>query len=601
MNTRTTAVLLALCALFMAVIVLVERPYRRSLALRPDVQVFSGFKPSEITSIQLRPAGQFDIRLERTNRSWVLTQPLQYPAAGARVEALLNALQQLTWAAHISANELRNRPNAQAEFGFSSPQLSLIIEENDYRRHLLIGKPTALGGQVYVQVVGGDGFFVVDSEILKYLPRSANEFRDTAFIARDLAVADFLKVRSGAKGFDLQLNPTNRLWNLTWPLPARADNAKIKQLLEKLRDLRVVQFVSDRPDLDLERYGLQNPELELGFFQGTNQLLGIQLGSSPTNAATQAYVRRLSEPSIFLVVKEALDPWRALYTDFRERRLVTIPPEGVDSLQVRGQESFDLARNASGIWQLHGATNAPADNDLVRDFFLTLTRVETEVEKTVVTDFSAYGLAQPLFKYALSNAATGTLLAQIEFGTNQGRVFTRRADETFVTSIKSRDFQRLLRFPWQLRSRRVWSFDSSNVVSVLVNQKGQTRKLIRNKEGDWSFAPGSQGIINPFSLEETLHRLGELTAVFWVARGDQAADPFGFREVDHQITLEVVTDGQARTLSLSFGKPSESENPYARGIIDGEAWVFEFPWPLYYDPVRRDLTVPPRRTEPSTK
>ena len=56
----------------------------------------------------------------------------------------------------------------------------------------------------------------------------------------------------------------------------------------------------------------------------------------------------------------------------------------------------------------------------------------------------------------------------------------------------------------------------------------------------WSLAAGSQGIINPPALEETTHRLGELTALGWVARN--VTDPeknFGLSPDNLEITVEL--------------------------------------------------------------
>ena len=47
-----------------------------------------GFKTTAVTSIQVRPEGQLEIRAERTNGTWALTQPLPYPAEAASVEAV---------------------------------------------------------------------------------------------------------------------------------------------------------------------------------------------------------------------------------------------------------------------------------------------------------------------------------------------------------------------------------------------------------------------------------------------------------------------------------------------------------------------------------
>ena len=45
---------------------------------------------------------------ERTNQSWRLIKPLVYPADAGKVDRFLEALSQLSWQQHISAQELKD-------------------------------------------------------------------------------------------------------------------------------------------------------------------------------------------------------------------------------------------------------------------------------------------------------------------------------------------------------------------------------------------------------------------------------------------------------------------------------------------------------------
>ncbi len=133
-----------------------------------------------MTSVHVRPAGQLEIRAERTNASWQLTKPVSYPARTAGIAGLLAALERLTPATYITARELRQRPKEEEEFGFEAPQVSLIIQDAESRRQILIGNKTAPGDQVFLQVIGLEGIYVVDAELLKLIPTAANDWRSTS-------------------------------------------------------------------------------------------------------------------------------------------------------------------------------------------------------------------------------------------------------------------------------------------------------------------------------------------------------------------------------------------------------------------------------------
>jgi hypothetical protein len=152
----------------------------------------------------------------------------------------------------------------------------------------------------------------------------------------------------------------------------------------------------------------------------------------------------------------------------------------------------------------------------------------------------------------------------------------------------------LPRAAWQLRDRRIWTFDSSNVVSLTVHQLGATRKYLRDPEGEWTFAPGYHGPpgVNWPSLEEGVHRLGELTAVYWSGAGDAPGQDFGFAKTDFGLSLEIKRGGKTEICAIEFGGRSPYTNPYALVVRDGQRLLFEFPADLYENFVEHDMTIP---------
>jgi hypothetical protein len=143
-----------------------------------------------------------------------------------------------------------------------------------------------------------------------------------------------------------------------------------------------------------------------------------------------------------------------------------------------------------------------------------------------------------------------------------------------------------------MRDRRLWNFAPSNVVSVTIFQKGQTRKLLRQPTGMWSLPPIYKGNINPFSPEVTIQDLGQVRAENWVGRGDHMPAGYGFAEEAHSVSVEVLANGQTQTFTIEFGKMNPRQNRYAATRLEGHRMIFEFPKQVYEE-VLRDLTVPP--------
>jgi hypothetical protein len=593
MNSKSTLVWLVIAAALFAFIFAFEH------FLRPPTTevstILPNLQPSSVTSVQVIPANALEIRADRTNNTWLLTKPIAYPAQTTAIEALLAALQKLKPAIRISAGELREQRGAEANYGFETPAVSLVVEAGDQRWQLLVGNKTAPGDQVFLRVVGKDGAFVTDAGWLKHLPNTADDWRDTTLVDFGRAVPDWIILTNGTKVIELHRNTTNHLWEMTRPLVARANTSRITEALQRLQTARVSQFVTDNPKSDLSSFDLQPADLDLWLGRGTNFVTSIHVGKSPTNDSSLVYARHDGWSTIVTTAKEPLSPWFAAVNDFRDPYLFELSAP-VAEIEVRGTNSFTLLRKGTNDWHVVGE-NLPVDTDSVQHFIETLANLRvTEFVKDVVTtpDLPAYGLATPAWQITLLTSAgdTNAVIAQLLFGATQtNEVFVRRADEDFVYAIPLEDFNQLPQASWELRDRRIWNFSEADVVEVTIRQNGKTRQMIHNGLNQWSLAPGSQGIITPAAIEETVHRFGELTATAWLAHNAAECEKFGFKPENLSITLEL-KNGKQHTVDFGI---AGSQTAVAAVTLDGERWGFVFP-PVLYQFVLSYLSIPAQQS-----
>jgi hypothetical protein len=247
---------------------------------------------------------------------------------------------------------------------------------------------------------------------------------------------------------------------------------------------------------------------------------------------------------------------------------------------VRSEEPFTLLYTNDGAWRFTEQP-WPVDTGLAEDFVHRLAELRiVQFVKDVVTepDLPAYGLASPQRRYLLregpASVSNGPPL-ELGFGLlAEDKVFVRRSDENPVYAVLASDFSLLPMTAWQLRDRAIWQFTPAQVASLSLRRNDAVWQLLRQGTNQWSLAPGSQGIINDFAIEETTHRLGTLRAVAWVARGCPNGAVYGLTDDAPGLSVEL-KDGSRRTLSLGF--PAPSGHLYARTELQGEAWVFEFP------------------------
>jgi hypothetical protein len=582
MNSKSTWVWITIAALLFAAVFAVEKfgnkPPPALVALLP------GFRAAAVTSVQFVPAGQLEIRAERTNGTWRLVKPITYPAQAASIEALLAALQQLALSHTISGAEERQHKNAAEEFGFA-PRTTLTLTSGDEPKQLLIGSRTAHGDQIYVKVVGVEGVFVVDAQLLLFLPATPNQWRDTALVDLRGLAFDRIVVSNETVALQLQRATTNSPWRLINPIPARADNKRLDESLQKLQTTRVQSFVTDDATADGEVFGFHSPELELALAQGTNLLVALQFGKSPTNDSTLIYARRSGQPSVVTVERQALDLWRAAkLNDFRDPHLVTLTGL-VEEIEVTGAAAFTLQHPDNSPWRL-GGSDLPIDAGLVAEFLQTFSGAPILDYKDSITpsDLPKYGLAEPTRQIILrareNNGRTNPPLAEIAVGDVKDElVYVQRADEkNSVYALGIVDYGRLLAAPWRFRERQLWRFSETNAVRLTLQRGDRKSELRRVGANSWAFAPGSQGLINGAEVEKTVQRFGNLNAEGWLGRGEADRARLGFTTNHLVVTIEL-KDGTKH--EVGFCGTAPDGYPYAEIKLDGETWFFEFPLAPY--------------------
>ncbi|KAB2662634.1 MAG: DUF4340 domain-containing protein [Verrucomicrobia bacterium] len=588
MNTKTTIRLMMLAITLFAVIWLLDRRRQNSGEVKTGPpQLLPDFRRQQIVALEY--SGTNDtLRAERAGDGWRLTVPV-YPAQNTPIEALLDTLAKAKILGRITAREVIAEAAGLKAFGLEPPAATITLHYPQGRANLKIGSKTPLVDQFYVQKLGEPDLFVIDAALWRALPKSAQEWRSPQLVQLTGVPYDRILIRSGSRLVEVER--TNRVWRLTKPLPARADSSRIEQLVQQINLARVNKFVSDLPTADLERYGLQTPELELHFLQGTNRLIELEFGSSPTNDPTQVYARRLTQTNIVTVDRILLEALNLPYKAFHDSHLANVEISRVDSIEVHGLENFTLQKGTNGVWQISQPVAMPADARLVRQFLTNLASLEiVDFAKDVPTDteLREFGLMPPSRTYVLRTTATnaaGTLtnmtIAQMDFGTNRiDTSFARRPDETPAYLVRYGDLLELPKHSYEVRDRKFWNFPSSNIVAITSTFNGISPRLVRNPSFGWAQDP----IINA-AVEESLYRTSQLEVAAWTARGDAKLRALGFNNASFNLKFEVVTNSTIQTYQITFGSRSPRQNIYATIVPTNETerLIFEFPGSLYAD------------------
>jgi len=547
------------------------------------------FDLGTVKGIQITYNGTNIVRATRVTDRWMLEKPIYYPAVKEGPQTLLSTLSKL------KPFSYKDIPLNVEDFGFEPPRVVIALEEaNGKKIELHLGDFTPLEDKIYARSPKLNGVFTVDRKLLDVLPFTKNYWRDRGLFHLDKSRLniDQIHIRSGPRNMILQ-QTTNTTWQVSSPAPTkRGDNTRIKQMLVKLWNWNVIDFVTDDPKTDLQRFGLQSPRAELILNRGTNRLAAIQFGNSPTNQPSLVYARCLTHTNVVIISKPWLEELRAPVWDFCDHHLVDAFDPGANSLariEVQSGEPFTLQQSTNGLWSITQPVLMPADEKLVINLLQQLRSLTAiEMEREVVGDFSAFGLDKPSGQYTLlQRGGTNAVMSQISFGSPDGdaneRLFARRHDEGAVYVISAVDRQNLPSYSYQLRARRFWQFNPNEVTKISLNRGEGSMELIRNTKGQWA---GPKGLLPSEKYEDistALNTLGRLEIAAWTTQGADKLATYEILQRKKSITLELLRNGKKIIRKVQFGKQAPSLNfyAYATDPLEQEPVVFEFPLNTY--------------------
>jgi len=548
--------------------------------------IFPTVAPGSVTGVEIQTTN-FTVRAERTNDTWRLSRPF-YPAQSTPIDSFVTAITALPKRDVITASQVSAQPGKFRDFGLDPAAAVLTVNQGTNRYTLQLGAPTALRDQVYAMIPGSGEVLVTDASILRAIPPTVNAWRSPlVFNLRDRAF-DHVQIRAGQRVLEFELDTTNLIWRLSKPTPARANDPLIRQLFHQLEAARVKQFVTDSPAADLERYGLQTPQLELSFALDTNRVTAFEFGGSPTNDPTSVYVRRLSTTNIVLADRTLLDALSQPAKAFHDPHLISFSPNQVTVLQVKSATPFTLARQTNGAWMINEPNPMLADAELMGRFLTNFFRLPIEsFAKDIPTDaeLKEFGLAPARLSYAFytmrtntAGVTTNTMLTQVDFGnaTPEALMYARRSDETPV--YLTLDITYLLpTAAWRLRDRQIFNFPATNIAAIVLSGGGKTNRTVRTPQG-WV----AGDLVRNAALEAIVDQLSNLRAYDWIDKGTRQMAALGIQN-GMTLEIEMVPGGPPPPKPIQFGKPGVRDNINAATYLPGDAepTLFLFPRALY--------------------
>jgi hypothetical protein len=407
---------------------------------------------------------------------------------------------------------------------------------------------------------------------------------------RDASVADSVNISQvdqiflrNAQG-SVKLVRTSVGWRMKEPVDAPADTEVVETVLTNVTSARRRNEIEAK---NLAQYGLASPEIELtlvsdqGKFGDWGTSFGLQLGYESTYTG-QVFARYPAGENVFTVGEHVRSSLLRSPLDFRMSRLVEIDTSDLNKytgfeLASPGGEGVTLSNN-NGTWAIAAPASAPAEQNIVREYFdrLGVLRamgyVNQNSDRPTSLTAAMEALSSPSLVLRL-NGVTGVRPQQLNVALAEGPggpvYVAQRAGEAEVMVLSSETVGEIRRTAQYFRSRELFTMQPEQVGLFTIQiARAAPTALVRNEKGEWELVGDPEFRINQGAVNE---RLGALTTL----RVEDYVDPnpvdLGNYGLDNpRIRFNMTSVDKTKTESMEVGalQAEGGTVSYARSTAD---------------------------------
>ena len=629
MKPKTTLILLAVAALMGAFIYFKERSMPTTEELSSRAKRVFDLKSADVTKLQLQLAttnytGR--IVLEKEKEKWWLREPLAVRASGSKADSMTSELEFLDRQDTITPKQFKEKGGKLADYGLDKPQVELTFTAKGKPTTVKVGKPTPVGNSVYIQLGGKDDIYVVARELLNKLDHKLDDLRDTTVVEFTTYQTTRFEITQGKKVIELVKAPksagsTEKSWQLTQPIKARADQGKVDGLADKLHELKVENFVSDKP-ADLKTYDLDQPQLEVTLYTSEQEgAITVQFGAALKDDASKVYCKRKGVDSIYAVKSDILKEFALQVNDLRDKKVADFISDDAKEIAIGYANQTIRVTKDKEDWKIVEPETTKAENSEVSNLLSAITGLEVkEFVADVVTDPAKYGLDKPYYTVTIkkeapaepvstttgtstngvssvtgtnvaaaatasTNAAAATTaapaapklvtLVEVQFGKEDKEkklIYVKRSDEPSVYAVENSVFEKLPKTALALRNRSLISTEKSKVTKLTSTHAGKSI-AVEKKDDKWNLAPNVQGVLDTNAVEDVLWTVTGLSADKFVSTAASDQPKFGLDKPAWTLSFDINDSGTNKTYNLSLGNETVSKGRY--GVVAGQPEIFE--------------------------
>ena len=323
-------------------------------------------------------------------------------------------------------------------------------------------------------------------------------------------------------------------WKIIEPKPFAADQTAVSSMLSTISSLGSERLV-DENSTNLQRYGLQQPSLEIDISEKDNKIQRLLLGDD-TLAGSAVYAALADGSRIFTIAGYNRSSLDKSLNDLRDKRLLTVNPDNVSRLEIAGRNGEIEFGHNKDEWQILKPKPMRADSFAVSELVRKLTEARM--------DFSASGANDSGFTHG-SPVATVTITdetstQQLQIRKNKESDYAKSSVGDGAYKINSDLADALNKKVEDYRNKKLFDFGYADPTRIDIHNGSKSYSLVRGGEDWWD--NGKK--MDESSVESVISKLRDLSA-------DKFVDS---KFTAPQIELAVTSDNGKRVEKVLISK-----------------------------------------------
>jgi Domain of unknown function (DUF4340) len=306
-------------------------------------------KQDDIAKIELKYVDR-DIVLERDKgKPWRLVKPVGADADQAQANNLARAI-----AEGVLVRTVDDKPADLAPFGLKPPTTTVTVTTFDHKGlpAIEVGKSTPIGFNTYVRLANSPAVLLTEGAFAAGMNKTVNDLRVRDLMAFKLDDVQKLTIaRDNGQAVEIDRDGDN--WKIVKPAPSPADDTAVRMALGTLVNARASDFVADAPG-NVNQYGLEKPHLTATVVLKNGEQQSMLFGFKQNEQGKSGiYVRRGERAPVYAVAEYVMTSLDKSPLDFRDKTIVKVDPESVETVKVKNSDGeFTLKRAAGGKWNV---------------------------------------------------------------------------------------------------------------------------------------------------------------------------------------------------------------------------------------------------------